>query len=355
VTAFALLAAVVLLVANGFFVATEFALVAARRTRLEQLVEEGSRRAPAALAASRRLSLMLAGAQLGITMASLGLGYVAEPAVASLIESAIDGAGLPSGVEHAVALVIALIIVVFFHMVIGEMAPKNLAIVDPEGLSMVLARPMLVFVRVLGPLIHMLNATANAIVRLVGVEPADELLSAATAEDLAAMLATSRRAGVVDEQDARLLTGALGFRGRRVAEVMVPRETIVALPADASPAQVQTLVEASGHSRILVYDDDVDGVVGFIHVKSLLEVPPLAWNLPLPSRLVTRMLVVAEEQPIHDVLVAMQRAGVHLAVVLDVAGLTRGLVSMEDVIEALVGDIGDEYDRHPSPGPHRSE
>lgn len=340
--------AFVLLLANAFFVAIEFALVAARRTRLEHLAEEGDRRAALALKSAGQLSIMLAGAQLGITMASLGLGYVAEPAVGDSIERALGRLELPAGVEHSAAVVVALGIVVFFHMVIGEMAPKNVAITDPERAAMLLNRPMRMFVRLFGPLIALLNASANAALHVFGVEARDELMSAHTADDIAAMLVASRSEGLVDESEHRLLSGALGFPSRTAASVMVPRPQIVAVPAGATAAEIAELAEESGHSRFPMYGRDIDDVLGFVHAKALLGVPPVAWHLPLRSKLITTMLVVAEEQRLPDILLEMQQARTHFAVVVDHAGLTRGIVTLEDVLESLVGDIRDEYDRTPT-------
>jgi CBS domain containing-hemolysin-like protein len=345
VTAWFAIAGVVLLLANAFFVAAEFALVAARRTRLEQLAELGEERAALALRSAGELSLMLAGAQLGITMASLGLGYVAEPAVGRVVEAALGVAQLPAGVEHSVAVVIALGIVVFLHMVVGEMAPKNLAIAQPERAAMLLARPMRAYVTFFGPVIRLLNATANAFLALFKVPPTDELVTGHTPDELRALLSTARREGVVDEAEHRLLTGALGFSDRTVASVMVPRTRVVAIPAEATPDDLQRIVNESGHSRLPVYGRDVDDVLGFVHSKSLLEIPEWGWDRPIPARLVRQMLVVAEAQRLPDVLVEMQRAGIHFAVVVDGSGATRGIVTLEDVLEALVGDIRDEYDR----------
>ncbi|MGH9116766.1 MAG: hemolysin family protein [Acidimicrobiales bacterium] len=337
--------AVFLLLANGFFVAVEFALVASRQTKLEPRAEHGSLPARLALRASHELSLQLAGAQLGITMASLALGAVAEPAVARLLESAIGAAvDIPDGVLHTLSFIIALTIVVFAHMVIGEMVPKNIAITDPERTMLLLAIPNHVYVTLFRPVIRMLNALANAGVRLFGVEPRDTLSTAHTREELAVMLAASRDEGLVEEVAHQLLTGALDFGTRPISAVMVPRERVVHIRRDETVANAEQVVVASGLSRLPVVGRDIDDMIGFLHAKDLLAVGPERRDRPIPFGRVWRMLVVAEHRALDDVLVAMRRARTHLAVVVDDADRTLGIASLEDVLEAIVGDIRDESD-----------
>jgi CBS domain containing-hemolysin-like protein len=343
-TVWALVAAVLLLLANGFFVAAEFALIASRRTRIEQLAEDGDARARSALSLIRELSFMLSGAQLGITMASLGLGFVAEPAVARLLEGPIHDLGLPAGAAHSVSFVIALTIVVFLHMVIGEMVPKNIAISMPERSALWLAVPMRLYASVFRPVIHLLNRTANGCLRLLGVEPRDELSVAHTAEEIASMLVVSRREGLLEEFEHRLLTGALGFPGRTAASLMVAREQVVAVPVTSTPEDIERLVVESGHSRLPVYGADLDDVLGFVHAKDLLTLPPAARRRPLPLRLVRQMLVVGPGRTVQDLLLLMRSRRLHFALVRD-QDRTAGIVTLEDVLEVLVGDIRDEHDR----------
>jgi CBS domain containing-hemolysin-like protein len=337
--------AVLLLLANGFFVAVEFALVASRRTKLEGLAEEGSLPARLALRASNTLSLQLAGAQLGITMASLGLGAIAEPAVAHLLASGIGVlVELPERVLHTLSFVIALTIVVFAHMVVGEMVPKNIAITDPERMMLRLAIPNHVYVTLFRPVIGMLNALANGGVRLLGVEPRDALSTAHTTDELAGMLARSRDEGLVEEVAHQLLTGALDFGTRPVGAVIVPRDQVVYVRTDDTVADAEQVVVASGLSRLPVVGRDIDDVRGFIHAKDLLAVPPDRRDQPIPARRLRRMLVVPAGRALDDVLVAMRRGRTHLAVVAEPDGRTLGVASLEDVLEALVGDIRDESD-----------
>jgi CBS domain containing-hemolysin-like protein len=346
VTATNLGLAALLLLANGFFVAVEFALIASRRTKVDALAEGGSASARAAAQAMRRLNMQLAGAQLGITMASLLLGFVAEPAVAGLIEDAVGTVvELPDRLLHTLGFVVALVIVAFLHMVIGEMVPKNVAIAQPERTLLALALPNRAYVAVFGPILYLLNALSNAGVRLLGIEPRDELATAASADELALMLAASREEGLIEEVAHQLLSGALDLGDREVTTVMVPRSGVVWLPATATPAEAEALVVSSGHTRLLVAGEGLDEVLGFVHAKDLLTVPVEARARPLPLGRVRRMLVLDAGTTLDGARREMQRARVHLALILGPDGETRGIATLEDVIEALVGDIRDETDR----------
>lgn len=343
-----LLVAVLLLAANGFFVAAEFALIAARRSQLERLAAEGDGRAIAALRATRELSFMLSAAQLGITIASLLLGAVAEPAVAHLLEKPLHATGLGEGTSHTVAFVIALSIVVFLHMVVGEMVPKNVAISAPDTSVLWLAPPMWAFSTLFRPVVWALNQSANALLRLMGIEPTDELSEGRTGDEIADLLAVSRREGMLEEVEHRLMTGALRFPVRRVSSVMITRDAVVRVPRTATVAEVEEVALGSGHSRIVVHGRDLDDAQGFVHVKDLLGVPPEQRDRRLPARLVRRMLVVPVDRTLQQLLLAMRESRVHVALVVDGQGRTAGLVTLEDVLEALVGDIRDEHDSAPT-------
>jgi CBS domain containing-hemolysin-like protein len=341
---------VVLLLANGFFVAVEFAVLASRRTRLEPLAEQGNARARSALTAMRELNLQLAGAQLGITMASLVLGFVAEPALASALEDLLEPIiDLPDAALHTIGVVIGLTIVVFLHMVVGEMVPKNIAIAQPERTLLWLVVPNRLYLLVFKPAVKALNVMANALIRLCGVEPRDELATARTVDELAALVRISRAQGLIEEDEHALLTAALVLGGRRVNTVMVPRDQIISVPRTATPAEAEQLVVEHGHSRLLVTGRDLDDVLGFIHAKDLLTIPAGGRDRTLPLGRVRRMLVIGTDAKLEDVLVAMQRARLHFAVVEDRTGRTAGIATLEDVLEALVGDIRDESDPSPSP------
>jgi CBS domain containing-hemolysin-like protein len=338
-------AALLLLVANGFFVGAEFAVIAARRTKIDQLAATGDLRARLAQKSIRELSFMLAGVQLGITMASLGLGAVAEPAVAHLIESGLASvADLPEGLLHSISFVVALTIVVFFHMVAGEMAPKNIAIAEPERSALWLAIPLRIYANLFRPFIRLLNGIANAGIRLFGVEPQEERTEVHTAGELRAMIADSAREGMLGVFEHRLLSGAIGFGTRDAASIMVPRTEMVAVPATVTPAELERIVLQTGHSRFPVFAGDLDEVLGFVHAKDLLKIPAAERDRPIGRRWMRQMLVVPESLRLHPLLVAMRRERHQFALVVDEHGGTAGIVTLEDLLEELVGEIRDEYD-----------
>jgi CBS domain containing-hemolysin-like protein len=336
----ALLWMVLLLVANGFFVAAEFAYITARRNVLEQMT---GRAAQIAAGLNRDLSLSLAAAQLGITMASLLLGAVAEPAIASLLEPLLGYLPLSEAVVHGIALVIALLVVVFLHMVVGEMAPKNIAISAPERSALTMALPFRGFIILFRPLIWALNASANGILRLFGVPPADSLEVGHSAEDLAVIIATGRQEGVIEDFAHRLLTGAIIFGDLDASEVMVPRPDIDAAPSNASVAEIQELMRVTGHSRIPIHGGDLDDILGLVHVKDFM-VDDVDLDAPLEENLIREALVVPETAPLRSVLTEMRQGRSHLAVVVDEHGSTAGIITLEDIAEELVGEIADEHD-----------
>ncbi|MGH9024249.1 MAG: hemolysin family protein [Acidimicrobiia bacterium] len=340
----ALLVAVVLLLANAFFVAAEFAPITARRTRLEQLAAGGSARARMALASSRELSLTLAGAQLGVTMMSLGLGFVAEPSIGRLIESALNSVGLPEPLVNGIGFGLALIIVVFFHMVVGEMVPKNLAIAVPETSALWIAAPMRLYITLLRPVIRLLNTLANVVLHLFKVQARDELTGAATAEQLAAMVSESRAEGMLDDLEEELLSGALHFGTRTTASVMIPRDQVVAVSANASAEEVEALVVSTGHTRFPVYDGTPDNVVGYIHAKTLLDIGPAERRQQLPRSAIRPLLMVPATHRLRPVLLAMRRRRTHIAAVIDEGRRWAGLITMEDVLEQLIGGIEEGND-----------
>ena len=340
-----LLVALVLLVVNGFFVAVEFGLVGSRRTKIEPLAAAGNKRAQTALAAMGDLNLQLAGAQLGITMASLGIGFVAEPALTEAFQALLHGrVDIPEGLSHTISFVLALAIVVFLHMVIGEMVPKNATLADPERALLLTATPARLYLKVFGPLVWFLNRTSNLGIRLCGVEPREEFTSAHTAEELAVMLAESREGGFIQDFAHDLMTGVLDFGGRTAASVMVPRADITAVTRTATVAEAERAVIDSGHSRLLVIDGDLDAVLGFVHAKDLLLLPAEADERPLPLRLVRRMLMVPGDRPLEQLLLSMRREQLHVALVRAENGTTAGVVTLEDLLEELVGEILDETD-----------
>lgn len=335
-----------LLLANGFFVAAEFAFTAASRP---QLAARPSRAARAAVAAIDELSFSLAGAQLGITIASLLLGFVAEPAVAALLEAALGVFGeIPDQILHTLSFVVALSIVVYLHMVIGEMAPKNIAISDPERASLVMALPFRAYSFLFRPVIWLLNGLANLALRAVRIDP-DEVGEVHTVEDLSSMITAGRREGVVEDFAHRLLTGAIDLAELEATEVMVPRPDVVALPRSSTLAELEQEFIDEGHSRIPIYGDDLDDLVGFVHIKDLLGVEEEDMSGPIPPHVIRPLLVVPESAAVDRLLEDMRRKRNHMAAVIDEHGGTAGIVTMEDIVEEIVGEIRDEYDVE-SPG-----
>lgn len=333
---------VVLLLANGFFVAAEFAYITARRNVLEQLGTPSGR---IAVRLNRDLSLSMAAAQLGITMASLGIGAVAEPAVAALLEQGLGFLPIPENALHVVALIIALLIVVFLHMVVGEMAPKNVAIASPERSATAMAHVFRGYVIVFKPLIVLLNAISNGVLRLFGVKPADSLEVGHSADDLAMIIGAGQEEGVIEDFAHRLLTGAIIFGDLDAAESMIPRPDVMAVSADAPVSAIEQVMRETGHSRIPVYRDDLDDVLGFVHVKDLMGVSDEDRDGAIDPSLIREILFVPESAHIRPMLDEMRRTRIHFAIVVDEHGSTAGIITMEDIAEELVGDIRDEHDR----------
>ncbi|WP_394936422.1 hemolysin family protein [uncultured Ilumatobacter sp.] len=337
--------AFLLLALNGFFVAAEFALLAARRSRIEQLAADGNKRAVSALAGIRELTLMLAGAQLGITMCSLGLGAVAEPAIAHIIEAAFgELIELSETTLHVIGFALGLSLVVFLHMVVGEMAPKSWAISDPERSSLLLARPFRAFVRVFQPIIWLLNSLANVVVRLVGVEPQDERAMAHSPTDLILLLDESAGHGDIKAEDHQLLTRSLELSGLTAADAMTVRRDIVSMPAEATAAEVAAEAHRTGRTRIVIHENDLDHCLGFIHAKDLLRLENGAWATTSARSMVRPLMVTPEHHRLEDLLVEMRTERKHISVAVDEHGVVVGLVTLEDVFEELIGDFDDESD-----------
>ncbi|MEZ5381404.1 MAG: hemolysin family protein [Microthrixaceae bacterium] len=343
-TPLALSLSVLLLAVNGGFVAAEFAVLAARRSRLEQMSADGDRRAEAGIKASQELSLMLAGAQLGITMCSLGLGALAEPAVAGLIESALhDAVKLPDGVTHAIGFSLGLSIVVFLHMVLGEMAPKSVAISAPERSVLWLARPFVAFVKAFRPLIEFLNWVANGVVRLTGTTPRDSA-AAHSAADLGVLI---RQSGAgsggtpgIDPTDQELLTRGLHLNVTTVESVMTPAADIVHVDVDDTAADIEATATATDRSRLVVTrDGDPDAVAGMVLVRDLLLLDDAERAERTAAEMVRPISLLSPDQAVEDVLVSMQGDRRHLGLVVGDGGETLGLVTLRDLIEEVVGDV----------------
>ncbi len=336
----ALALAVLLLLLNAFFVGSEFALISARRSQIEPRAQEGSRVARTTLSAMENVSQVMAGAQLGITVCSLGLGAVGEPAVAHLLEGPFEAAGMPDALLHPVAFAVALSVVVYLHVVLGEMVPKNIAIAGPERSALLLGPPMMLVVTMLRPIIVALNAIANGILRMLRVEPRDEVSSSFTREEVAALVEESRGEGLIREEEYDRLAGALGFTEKTVASVVLPVESLTTISPDVTVAQVEEACAATGYSRFPFLTAD-GRLTGYLHVKDVLETDEVRRDRVVDETWLRPFASVSQDAHLHDALETLQRKGAHLARVVAEDGRVLGLATLEDVLEELVGEIRD--------------
>src|SRR2546422_1888424 len=348
-----LLAVIVLVAANAFFVAAEFALVAARRTRIEAMVRRGDRKAKTVQAAQQDLYRQLSAAQLGITVASILLGYVAEDTVALLFHDWF--ASLPPALAFVprggVAPFAALALITFLQVVLGERAPKAGAITSRGGRSRWIAAPLILFSWITRPVTELLNRSANAVVRLLGIKGASaELERIHSPEEIRMLVEQSRQRGTLEASDARMLEGVFEFSEKNARDVMTPRTQIVALPTTLSLEQAADRVAAAGRSRYPVYRQSLDDIVGAVHAKAILAGLRGGTGGTVES-VMRPAFFVPSTREVEDVLADMKRQKVHLAIVLDEFGGTAGPVTMEDLLEGIVGQIYDEYDRPPAATP----
>jgi magnesium and cobalt exporter, CNNM family len=347
------LAVVILVIANAFFVAAEFALVSARRTRIEALVRQGDRKAKAVRAAQQDLYRQLSAAQLGITVASILLGFVAEDTVAYFFREWL--ASLPTWLAFlgraGVASVIALSLISFLHVVFGEQAPKAVAITHPEAVSRWVATPLLIFSWITRPATGLLNSSANWLIRLMGIKGASpELERIHSPEEIRMLVEQSEEGGSLQQEDARLLEGVFEFSEKTAQEVMTPRTQIAALNADLTVEEAADQVAAHGRSRYPVYTESLDEIIGVVHAKDILAA--LRARPGQTIRIIMRPPLFAPgTREVEDVLADMKRLKTHLAIVLDEYGGTAGLVTMEDLLEEIVGPIYDEHDPQDRVGP----
>ena len=340
-TPVALIVSLVLLALNAFFVAAEFALVAAKRHRLEQSAAEGSRGARAAIAGTRRLSMMLAGAQLGITLCTLGLGALAKPTVAHLLEPVFTGVGLPSGAAYVVAFVLAVALVGFLHVVVGEMAPKSWAISHPETSAQLLAIPFVGFTTVFRPVLAALNGLANASLRLVKVTPQDELAQVHNAEQLRMLLETSKEHGTIEDAEHELLTAMLRVESTTIDQVMVPTSEIISVPEPADAREVELRSVSTGRSRLPVTSPSGE-IVGVVHVRDAAKAVSQSSSATAGS-LMAEACPLAAGVSVLDAIATMRQRRSHLALV-SAGEDVVGLVTLEDLLEQVIGQFDDETD-----------
>jgi CBS domain containing-hemolysin-like protein len=343
--------ALALVVLNGFFVAAEFAFVRIRGTSVEQLAEEGRPGAGTLQEVMGNLDDYLATTQLGITIASLGLGWVGEPAVAALIEPVL-GPVLPASLVHLVAFAVGFSLITFLHVVFGELAPKTLAIAQTERLSLFLAPPMKVFYYLLYPGIVVFNGAANAFTRALGVPPASETDETLGERELLRVLTRSGEEGDIDVAEVTMIERVFDLDDIVVREVMVPRPDVVSVPADASLADLQSTILEAGHTRYPVLDaDDGDQVVGFVDVKDVLRAEVEGGDAAVVGDIAREVVIAPETMALNDLLRQFRDDQQQVAAVIDEWGAFEGIATVEDVVEALVGDLRDEFDvdaREPS-------
>ncbi|MDI3242635.1 hemolysin family protein [Arthrobacter sp. AL08] len=330
---------IVLLLGNAFFVGAEFAVMSARRSQIEPLAEAGSKRAQTTLLAMENVSLMLACAQLGITVCSLLILQVAEPAIHHLMAVPLEAVGIPVEIADIVAFAVALLLVTFLHVTIGEMVPKNISVSVADRAALLLAPPLIFIARLVKPVIVALNWAANHILKLMRIEPKDEITSSFTLEEVQSIVQESTRHGLVDD-DAGLITGALEFSEHTASDVMVPLDKLVMLKANTTPAEFEKSVSRTGFSRFPMLDDD--GMLsGYLHIKDVLSIPDAAYHQPIAESHIRSLANLAMSDEIEKAMSVMQRTGSHLARVIGPDGLTQGVLFLEDVIEQLVGEIRD--------------
>lgn len=330
-----------LLLANAFFVGAEFAVISARRSSIEPKAEQGSRAAKTVLWAMENVSLMLATAQLGITVCSVSLGVVAEPAIAHALEVPFQEWGLSEAWAHGVAVAIALLIVVGLHVVIGEMVPKNAAVSSPDRAALLFGPPLVLVARLARPIIGALNWVANIILRAFGVEPRDEVTSAFTADEVHSIVERSSEEGTLHDA-AGLLTGAIEFSDRTARDVMVPLTDVVTVPAGVSAEGLEAIAARTGYSRFpVVLEGELSG---YLHIKDALFVRPGEREEPLPTWRVRDLVTVDASAEVESVLGDMRRRGAHVALVGE-EGQALGVVFLEDIIEELVGEVRDSIAR----------
>ncbi|MFP7760872.1 hemolysin family protein [Marisediminicola sp. LYQ85] len=335
----------ILLAVNAFFVGAEFAVISARRSQIEPRAEAGSRAAKTALWAIEHATLMLATSQLGITVCSLLILNVSEPAIHHLLEIPLELTGLPPEVIGTVAFIIALVLVSYLHVVLGEMVPKNLSFSIPDRAVLILAPPLVLVSRIFSPIIVTLNATANGVLRLFRVEPKNEATSAYTVDEVATIVATSQREGLLTDSSGALMA-AFEFTEKKVRDIAVSMSDLVALSEAASPKDVEKAVARHGFSRYVLVNEAGDPT-GYLHLKDVIDLEAIGeFEHPVPPKRIRQLISIYLETDLEDALASMRRSGTHIARVFDESGDTRGVLFLEDIIEELVGEVQDATRRH---------
>lgn len=329
---------------NGVFVAAEFAMVKVRKTRLAELSENGSGKARTALDVTGKLDAYLSACQLGITLASLGLGWLGEPAIAKLIEPLFAGLGVKSALyAHTAAVVIAFLIITFLHIVLGELVPKSLAIQKAETMALATAGFIKGFYWFFYPVIWTLNGVANLILKIFRVQPANESDLSHSEEELRMLVDASQKHGYLDKMEGKLLDNVFEFSDRIASEVMIPRQDMVCIFLQDSFEEILEIVKSHGHSRYVLCDDDKDNVLGLVHLRDIIRLQEQTGQKDI-SQIKRDILAVPESMPISHLVQRMRSERTHMAIIVDEFGGSAGLVTLEDMLEELVGEIYDEFD-----------
>jgi CBS domain containing-hemolysin-like protein len=330
---------VILLIGNAFFVAASFAVITARRSQIEPRAEAGSRSAKTALWAIEHTNLMLAASQLGITICSLLILNVSEPALHHLLEIPLALTHWPEEVIGGIAFGVTLAFVSFLHVVFGEMVPKNLSFAVPDRAVLILAPPLVAVATIFRPIILVLNAAAHGILRLFRVEPKSEATSAFTADEVQTMIRTSTREGVLTDTTGAL-SNAFEFTSKLVRDVALPREQLITLPEDGTPGDVERAVAQHGFSRYVLVDEAGEPT-GYVHLKDVIDLRDDELDVPVPPKRIRQLISVFRDAELEDALALMRRSGAHVARAFDEHGATRGVLFLEDIIETLVGEVQD--------------
>ncbi|NEE03608.1 hemolysin family protein [Phytoactinopolyspora halotolerans] len=338
-------AAVLLIGANAVFVAAEFSFVTVDRPTVERHAEAGDRRARGLQAALRKLSTQLSGAQLGITVTSLLVGWLAEPSLARLVRGPLGAVGIPEGATTGVSLTLALLVATGVQMIFGELVPKNWAIAEPLRVGRSVSGMQRGFTAAAGPLIRFLNGSANRILRAMGIEPAEELASARSPQELASLVSRSGREGTLHPSTAELVARSISFGDRTAADAMTPRPRVRFVGADQPVSDVLALAASTGHARFPVAGQSVDEVLGAVHFKHALAVPASERQERRVAEVMTDVVAVPETAELDPLLSMLRSPGLQMAVVVDEYGGTAGIVTLEDLVEEIVGEIADEQDR----------
>jgi CBS domain containing-hemolysin-like protein len=342
---FSLVLVVILIALTAFFVASEFAIVKARKSRIDQLVEEGNQNAAAAKKVITNLDEYLSACQLGITVTALGLGWIGEPAIADLLHPIFSRFDVAASLSHAISIGIAFTVITFLHVVVGELAPKTLAIQKTEMITLLFSKPLILFYRVLYPFIWILNGSARFATKIFGLKTVSEHEIAHTEEELRIILSDSYKSGEINQSEFKYVNKIFEFDNRIAKEIMVPRTEIVSLAVDDKIDSLLTIVKEEKFTRYPIIDGDKDHIIGFINIKevftNLLQDNPRKKTLSEYMRPIIRVI---ETVPIDELLIKMQKERIHIAVLMDEYGGTSGLVTVEDIIEEIVGEIRDEFD-----------